>query len=138
VAELHLGALPALAGARALLSRGVRSTFHAQNARARASIAVDPAAAADPALELLFDPQTSGGLLFGVPAGRSAEALRSLHQAGDARAAVVGRLRAARPGEPRLVVLPSDRNPRGEPWRSPNRTRAGTTSTAASCTSSGG
>ncbi len=105
VAELRLSALPALAGARELLARGVRSTFHAQNARSRAALALDAAAERDPAVELLFDPQTSGGLLFGVPAERSAEAVRSLHEAGDARAAVIGRLRAARPGEPPLCVL---------------------------------
>jgi selenide,water dikinase len=104
VAELRLAALPALPGARELLARGVRSTFHAQNARARAALAADAAALRDPALELLFDPQTSGGLVFGVPPGRSSEALRSLHRAGDARAAVIGRLRAARPGEPALRV----------------------------------
>jgi selenide,water dikinase len=104
VAELRLAALPALPGARELLARGVRSSFHAQNARVRSTLAAD-AAGRDPAFELLFDPQTSGGLVFGVPAGRSAEALRSLHRAGDARAAVIGRLRAADPGEPPLCVV---------------------------------
>jgi selenide,water dikinase len=138
VAEVRLGALPALAGVRGLLARGVRSTFHAQNARSCAPLAVDPAAAADPALELLFDPQTSGGLVFGVPAGRSAEALRALHAAGDTRAAVIGRLRAARPGEPPLSVLASDPETGDETWRTPIRTRAGTTSTGTSSASSGG
>jgi selenide,water dikinase len=83
----------------------VRSTFHAQNARARAALAADAAAGRDPAFELLFDPQTSGGLVFDVAAERSAEALGALHEAGDASAAVIGRLRAARPGEPSLRVV---------------------------------
>jgi selenide,water dikinase len=100
VAELELGALPALEGAIGLLSRGLRSTFHAQNARPTASLELAPAALRDPALELVFDPQTSGGLIFGVAPGRAAEALRLLHDAGDAQAAVIGRLRAARAGEP--------------------------------------
>jgi selenide,water dikinase len=60
---------------------------------------VAPAAAGDPALELLFDPQTSGGLLFGVAPERCAEALRRLHDVGDARAAAIGILRAPRDGE---------------------------------------
>jgi selenide,water dikinase len=107
VAELRLSALPALAGARELLARGVRSTFHAQNARARGGLAADAGTGCDPAFELLFDPQTSGGLLFGVPAERSAEALLSLREAGDARAAVIGRLRTPRPGEPPLRILAS-------------------------------
>ncbi len=108
VAELRLAALPALAGAPELLARGVRSTFHAQNARSRAALGVDAAAERDPAFPLLFDPQTSGGLLFGAPADRSADALRSLHEAGDPRAAVIGRLRAALPGEPPVHVLGSE------------------------------
>ena len=104
VAELRLDALPALAGAKELLARGVRSSFHAQNARLRAEIALDAAAAQDPARELLFDPQTSGGLVFAVPPERSADALRALRAAGDAQAAVIGRLHAARPGDAALRV----------------------------------
>jgi selenide,water dikinase len=99
VAELRLRALPALTGALGLLARGVRSTFHAQNMRSAAALSVDPAAAGDLGLELLFDPQTSGGLLFGVAPERKAEALQALHDAGDLRAAVIGSLRTPRAGE---------------------------------------
>src|SRR5262249_10423684 len=112
VAELRLAALPALAGARELLARGVRSTFHAQNARPFAEL--PGAGAGDPALELLFDPQTSGGLLFGVAADRWAESLRALHEAGDLRAAAIGRLRAPRAGE-RAGQLRVDRSAGGDP-----------------------
>jgi selenide,water dikinase len=98
-AELRLGALPALAGARELLARGVRSTFHEQNARAGPSLAIEGAAQSDPALELLFDPQTSGGLLMALPTGRSQQAVRSLREAGDASAAAIGSLREPRAGE---------------------------------------
>jgi selenophosphate synthase len=67
--------------------------------RSAAALGVDPAAAGEPALELLFDPQTSGGLLFGVAPEHRAEALQALHDAGDLRAAVIGSLRAPRAGE---------------------------------------
>ena len=73
--RVDLGALPALDGALAVLSRGVRSTFHDQNAEARRGLALPPAAAASPALPLLFDPQTSGGLLMSVPEERTVEAI---------------------------------------------------------------
>ncbi len=79
-AELVLEALPALPGALELL------------------------AAADPRLELLFDPQTSGGLLFGVAPERAAEALARLREAGDARAAVVGETAPASDGRAALGV----------------------------------
>lgn len=39
---------------------------------------------------LLFDPQTSGGLLFSVASGKAAQAVKDLHGLGFSRAAVVG------------------------------------------------
>ena len=64
---LFANELPALPGARELLARGVRSTFHDQNARLRGTVRWPRASAAEDR-ELIFDPQTSGGLLFGVEA----------------------------------------------------------------------
>jgi selenide,water dikinase len=96
-AHLWLAALPALPGAEELLARGLRSTYHEQNARGRSSLAAPPALAASPRLELLFDPQTSGGLLFGVPAGGAEAALAALRAAGDGGAAAIGEVAAARP-----------------------------------------
>ena len=58
---------------------------------------VDGAAARHPALDLLFDPQTSGGLLLGIPAERAEALLRALRAAGDAAAAVIGRSRPRAP-----------------------------------------
>jgi selenide,water dikinase len=91
-ARLELSALPALPGALALLERGERSSFHAQNAAAAAGLAELPSGAR---AELLFDPQTSGGLLFSVPAARAEEAVAELRAAGDAQAARVGSVLAA-------------------------------------------
>jgi selenide,water dikinase len=94
-AALDLDALPALPGALSLLARGIRSTAHPENARARRAMLVDEAAARSPALDLLFDPQTSGGLLLGVPPERSPALLRALREAGD-DAVVIGRVEPAR------------------------------------------
>ncbi len=95
-AALRLAALPALPGALALLARGVRSSYHAQNAEGRERLALDAALARDPAVELLFDPQTSGGLLFGVAADRAEAAVAALQQAGDGQAALIGEVTPAR------------------------------------------
>ncbi len=102
-AELALETLPALPGALELLGRGVRSTFHAENARLRNGMRIEPDAAGA-RLELLFDPQTAGGLLFGVAAGRAAETLAGLRRAGHDRAAVVGRVVEADLAETPLTV----------------------------------
>ena len=92
---LFASALPAWPGARELLARGVRSTFHGQNARGRADVSVAAGVTAEDR-ELIFDPQTSGGLLFGVDAARAADAVRALRAAGDDAAAVIGIVSAPR------------------------------------------
>jgi selenide, water dikinase len=96
-AVLDLAALPALPGALTLLGRGVRSTAHAENARARRAMVVEAAAAGQPGLDLLFDPQTSGGLLLGVASDRAPALLAALREAGDERAAIVGEVEPPRP-----------------------------------------
>ena len=53
-------------------------------------LALAPRLAGEPVVDLLFDPQTSGGLLFGVSAERGETALAALRRAGDTRAAVIG------------------------------------------------
>ncbi len=100
-----LETLPALDGARSLLAQGVRSSAHAQNASVRSELAVDPAVAGEPMLELLFDPQTSGGLLFALEASRAAAAVRELQDAGDRQASVIGVIEGARAEGFRVQVV---------------------------------
>jgi selenide,water dikinase len=72
-AILWADALPALPGARELAARGIESTLAAAN---RAWLGQVPGDA------LLVDPQTSGGLLVGVPANRAAACVAALQNAG--------------------------------------------------------
>ena len=95
-ARLELASLPALPGAIELLARGERSTFHEENARLRRAVAVAAAAARDPRLELLFDPQTAGGLLLALPAAAAPEAVSRLRAAGCRQAVVIGELTPGR------------------------------------------
>jgi selenide,water dikinase len=96
-AVLRLDALPALDGALALLARGVRSTAHQRNAQARRDLAQPERDWQIPALELVFDPQTSGGLLFSVEKSAADEAVDALRAAGDRHAAAVGAVLPRRP-----------------------------------------
>lgn len=51
--------------------------------------------------QLLFDPQTSGGLIIAVPGGQAEAALTALHAAGVTHAAIIGEVTA---GEPLVTV----------------------------------
>lgn len=95
-ARVDLAALPLLPGAADLAAGGVRSTYHAQNAEAARALLFAPGAEGDPASALLFDPQTSGGLLFGAAPARAREAVASLRERGDAGAAVIGEVEQPR------------------------------------------
>jgi len=102
-AELTADALPVLPGALQLLRRGVRSTFHAQNAPAPEDLVVASPEVDPMRVELLLDPQTAGGLLLGVPAARSDALRAALETAGDT-AAVIGEVAAQDAGLPPLIV----------------------------------
>ncbi len=92
--EIDGGALPCLEGAITLLDKGYRSTLHDQN---RAAVRLATEAPAGPASDILFDPQTSGGLLAALPAADADTIVGQLHGDGVA-AAIVGRLDDKMPG----------------------------------------
>lgn len=99
-AQLDLAALPVLAGAERALAGGVRSTAAPANRDAWGKRVL--ALPAGERAELLFDPQTAGGLLLALPPGESEAALAALRAAG-AVAAQVGEFSAADPGCIRIV-----------------------------------
>lgn len=106
--------LPALPFARRLLARGLRSTLHPVNQAAAAKLLAGEGAASacdtsindlqagDPQAALLFDPQTCGGLLLGVPPARVQALVEALRQGGAGAAAVIGRVTTRTKGAPLL------------------------------------
>jgi selenide, water dikinase len=98
-AELDLAAISLYEGARDLAIAGIASTLLPENLAASGVIRgdLDPATRA-----VLFDPQTAGGLLAGIPQGRAADCVAALTVAGYADAAVIGSVREA--GEPCIVT----------------------------------
>ncbi len=91
---LDLGAIPLLPGALDLAKAGYRSTLTAQNAVQGGMLRREENGALPDAIEeaLLFDPQTSGGLLASVPEVAAKQALAALQAAGYAQAAIIGRV----------------------------------------------
>lgn len=88
-AELDLSAVPIYLGARELAKAGVASTLLPANL---AQLGLLRGTVDDAAKALLFDPQTSGGLLAGIPAAAAADCAAELRSAGYAEAAIIGRV----------------------------------------------
>lgn len=105
--RIRLEDLPVLDGFERLLARGVTTGATRAN-REHAGGDVDLASSAagasagldDRRFEILFDPQTSGGLLLAAPAERASALLEALRRAGDP-AVEIGEVVA---GPPRLDV----------------------------------
>ena len=95
-AVLSLSALPLLPGAVECVASGITSSLHAENARCARALA-NPglgleAGCAEPYL-LMFDPQTSGGLLACVPEDCAADCVEALRaEGGYGYATVIGRV----------------------------------------------
>ena len=96
-AEIELNAVPMMDGAEALAATGVRSTIYPQNREVAARMTLPD----EPCADLLFDPQTAGGLLAAVDATQAERVLTSLKHAGYP-AVNIGRVVA---GIPFIAVL---------------------------------
>ena len=101
-AGLSLEAIPALDGALESLAAGHLSSLHAGNSRIRVALRDDGRDRSDPRVELLFDPQTSGGLLAGVPADRADACVKALREIGYRHASRIGEVKALSDAEPRV------------------------------------
>lgn len=95
-ARLDMKAVPCLAGAKALASAGLRSSLLPENAKVQAHMALPDGRETD----LLFDPQTAGGLLAAVPAAATGPLLDALSRACEP-AFVIGQIL---PGAPFITV----------------------------------
>lgn len=90
--ELSLSDLPALDGALECLENNILSSLHKDNKLVASNIFNHEAFADDPRFELLFDPQTAGGLIASVPDGKAEACITQLREAGFAEAKAIGRV----------------------------------------------
>ena len=101
-AKVNLKAVRFLSGAMATVKAGILSTLQPQNRKLEISVKLK--GERDERYELLFDPQTSGGLLASVPSERAEACLEGLKSEGYSEAAVIGEVLVQEEGEPCLEI----------------------------------
>lgn len=102
--EIDLASVPLLNGAAELIGDGLASSLHSDNLEAAERVAATAVVRAMPGFALLFDPQTAGGLLAGLPPEQADACLAALRAAGYARAAIIGEVSGQGPARERIRV----------------------------------
>ena len=90
-ATLSIEAIPVLPEAVSLFTKGYESTLHSQNLKLQGMVNVTTNKTS--ALDITFDPQTSGGLLATVPQENADSCLRELQENGYAQAKIIGQVK---------------------------------------------
>lgn len=104
-AEITPDAVPTFTGVLECAQQGLVSGAAERN-REFADSAVEfaaPNSVPEHTLDILYDAQTSGGLLIAIPENHAAETVRMLHAAGCADAAVIGRIVEKSDGKIRIT-----------------------------------
>ncbi len=91
-ALIDLDALPLLPGARETVETGIFSTLQLKNERFAAQVAATDEHRKRAEFALLFDPQTAGGLLAGVPRESVRDCVTELKTQGYSDTAVIGEI----------------------------------------------
>ncbi|MFK5947561.1 MAG: selenide, water dikinase SelD, partial [Methylococcales bacterium] len=78
--KLNLNTIPLLPGAEALAAKNIKSSLYFQNRKTFVQENWPESITQQPRFDLLFDPQTSGGLLAGISAKVYADIDNSFHQ----------------------------------------------------------
>ncbi|MCB1095785.1 MAG: selenide, water dikinase SelD [Verrucomicrobiae bacterium] len=105
IARLDIEAIPLLAGAVDTSSGGILSSLHRQNSRAMHGLETPEAISRHAAYPLLFDPQTSGGLLAMVPREKSSDCVAALIAAGYPETTVIGSIDDAAPAAENAALI---------------------------------
>jgi selenide,water dikinase len=104
-ATLDISKVPLLEGATEVVGQGIVSTLQNANLAWQAQTEAISAVSNSEAFQLLFDPQTAGGLLAGVAVDQSEAAIAALHASGYGEARVIGETRAVDGAGLRLKVV---------------------------------
>ena len=103
-AILDVSVLPLLPFTNELLAEGILSSLDPANRAFADQLAIE--STADPRLSILFDPQTSGGLVGGVERGLANACVNTLHQVGYPDATIIGEVLEGTPGQVHVRFSP--------------------------------
>ncbi|MEA3410123.1 MAG: selenide, water dikinase SelD [Pseudomonadota bacterium] len=92
-AEVRIEQVPLLDGAAETVAAGILSSLQPQNLRLRRAVRDLEQVAGHPLYPLLFDPQTAGGLLAGIPGDRVVECVTELRRLGYPATTIIGEVR---------------------------------------------
>jgi len=102
--ELNLSDVPALAGALESLKSGIVSSLHKDNALVSRHVFNQEAFGSEMRYQLIFDPQTSGGLLASVPESAAESCLTELHEGGYHAAKAIGHVVKRNTEKPAIIL----------------------------------
>ncbi|MDX2216620.1 MAG: selenide, water dikinase SelD [Oculatellaceae cyanobacterium bins.114] len=102
--ELDWSAIPLLEGVDKTLPQGIVSSLDFQNRAVSREIHNLAAISNHPFYPILFDPQTSGGLLASIPAERAAACLTELKDNGYGHSCKIGRVLPAAENHPPITI----------------------------------
>jgi len=91
-ARVRMGDVPIYPQCQALIDSGIQSTLAPDNRMVTEAIEFNADSFSENQIAVLFDPQTCGGLLFGIPSSHCEQALRFLAENGFSQAAVIGEI----------------------------------------------
>ena len=104
-ALVDLDTLPLLPGALETVETGILSTLQPKNERFAAQVAATDEQRKRAEFSLLFDPQTAGGLLAGVPRESVRDCVAELKTQGYSDTAVIGEIVGADSARSRVVAI---------------------------------
>ena len=103
-ANLWLNKLSLLPGAKECAAAGRLSSLHPENYRFKTALSNTTDHQAHEAFLPLFDPQTAGGLLFGVKPEEAKTCLQALQEIGYTQAATIGQVTGSTTSEQRIKL----------------------------------
>ena len=101
---ITLDDIPILGGSLESLDQEIFSSLHDDNRTVSRYIEAPKKLTLDPKYEILFDPQTSGGLLASLPPELAGICLKQLLEAGHQHASIIGTVSNTKSDLPKISI----------------------------------